>query len=99
MSRTMMIAAALSLPVLAAAPAYAGSDQTNLDLCRAELISQTAGDENAAEIEFKSMRGASLQTLTFEITTDGEASTATCKVKRGQIVGLDWDGAQYAQKS
>lgn len=94
MNRSMLIAAAFSLSALAA-PAYAAGDQASLDMCREAL----GAEAQNADIDFKSIRGNSLRSVTFEVNDNGEISEVTCKVRRGQIVGLDWSDARYAEKS
>lgn len=89
MTRTLAsTVAALGLAFVFNGSALASGEQQDFQQCLDQLQAEAA-DANAA-FEFKSMRGASLRRLTFEMTTVGEKKTVVCNIKRGAVVNLDW---------
>ncbi len=88
--QTITFIAPFAIALLISGDVQAGADQDGVKLCRAEMLTQMPALENAADIKFRSVRGGRLRHFTFEYkTTDGKQK-AVCKVKRGEIVGIDW---------
>lgn len=79
------LTAASMLMLTTTAPAFAAGDQASVDACRSALAEQFPG----AEINYKSMRGASVQKIKFIVETPGGEQTVTCKFKRGAVIALD----------
>lgn len=85
------IIAASALATLAVGHAEAGVDQENVKMCRAEMLTQMPAMENADQFKLRSIRGASVKKLSFDYKINEERHRVVCKVKRGEIVGIDWN--------
>ena len=88
MTKTLIATAALL--AASATPAFAGSTQDNLRLCKAELVTGEYLPATATGIEFdRAKRG----TVKLEVeTSDGASLPVTCRVKRGEVVAIEMDG-------
>ena len=80
--------AALGFSIAAAGAAHASGEQKALEMCVDEI--KTEAPSEAASFVFKSMRGASLRSLTFEVKSENSTQEVVCKVRRGNVVGLNW---------
>ena len=87
---SLALIAPLALSATLASAAHAGSDQEAIDMCRAEMLTQQPTIENADELKFRSVRGSRVRQLTFEYRTEDGRQRAVCKVKRGEIVDVEW---------
>ena len=86
MTKTILAAAALL--AFSATPALAGSTQSNLRLCKAELADGHLS--STATIDFKS---AKRNVVKLEVeSADGTETDVTCRVKRGEVVSIEMDG-------
>ena len=90
MNRTKISAfAALGFALVSSGNAFASGEQADFQTCLAALQAETA--EMGDAFEFKSMRGASLRRLSFEMNNGEETKTVVCNVKRGAVIDLDWN--------
>lgn len=86
MTRFQLVAASVLAGVFVSPAAFASGDQASVDLCAAALEAEIG---NAEAINFKSIRGVSAKTITFEVETADGLQTVDCKVKRGEVTALD----------
>ena len=85
---TKTLAAAAALLALSATPALAGSTQSNLRLCKAELADGHLS--STATVDFKS---AKRNIVKLEVrSADGAETPVICRVKRGEVVSIEMDG-------
>lgn len=90
MTRTTITAfAALGFALVASGNAFASGEQADFQKCLTALQAETA--DASAAYEFKSMRGASLRRLSFEMNNGESTKDVVCKVKRGAVIDLDWN--------
>ena len=85
-----LAAVATAAVALSATPAFAG-DKENLAACWAAISTERQLD--TSELRFRSISGASVQKIRFDVTENGERSKAVCKVKRGKIVEISYEAA------
>lgn len=85
-----LAAVATAVVALSATPAFAG-DKENLAACWAAI--STERQVETTDLRFRSLSGASLQKIRFDVDKNGEKSRAVCKVKRGEIVEITYDAA------
>ena len=79
---------------LASLGVAAADTQDDIATCRAAIAEQAPSDLDLSTLDFERVRGSSLRRLTFEVTrSDGEKVDIVCRVRRGDVVGIDWPDA------
>lgn len=89
MSKNLITAAAIAFVLNGVA--FASSDQAAVDLCIENLEAATASNGDV-DFRVKGLRGTSIQSVKLEAKSDDDRQTVTCKVRRGEIVSIDWEG-------
>ena len=89
MTRTAYsVFAAFGFALAVSGSALASGEQSDFETCLDAIEADSARKD--ASFVFKSMRGNSLRSLTFEVKTGDAKEAVICKVKRGAVVDLDW---------
>ena len=92
------IAAVASVSFVLSGAAFAASDQSDVSLCL-DAVNQATASERDVDVKFKSLSGGRVQSIAFEARAGGEKNTVVCKVKRGEVIALDWKGGAPAYAS
>ncbi len=86
MRSNIIAAIALSAASFAAMPAHAGDWAKSVDACAAAAEAEGVVTAGAYRAKFLAGSGASVKTLSIELTPDnGDAVTAQCKIRRGEV--------------
>ncbi|MEZ5893857.1 MAG: hypothetical protein R3C58_12040 [Parvularculaceae bacterium] len=89
MRYNVLASVALAAALISSAPASAADWTKNVGICAAAAEAEglvTAGDYRA---KFLSGQGAAIKTVAIElIPTEGDAITAECKIKRGEVMEI-----------
>lgn len=85
---------ALSAATLALSFGGTASAGTKEDVaaCHKELTEKGQDKYGDAVYTFKSVSGGALRKLVFEVISGEERNSVVCKVRRGDVVELDWAG-------
>lgn len=92
------LAAAATVSFVLSGAAFAASDQSNVGMCMNALNAATAAERNV-DVKFKSLSGGGVQKIAFEVNASGDKRTVVCKIKRGEVIALDWKGGAPAYAS
>lgn len=86
MSKLFAAAVATTL-VLAAAPAFAGERETQLERCAAALDAQGLAKAGDYRAKFVKAKGGSVQTIVMKLIPNagGPSLEAECLIKRGEV--------------
>jgi hypothetical protein len=86
--RTIAAALVASIALSPLTGAFAASVDEHVALCAAALDANGSAKADEYRAKFHRMSGASVTTLTLRLTpiAGGEAKTAQCKIKRGEVV-------------
>ena len=92
------IAVVASASFMLSGAAFASSDQSDVQMCL-DAVNQATASESGVDVKFKSLSGGRVQKIAFVAKQDGEKHTVVCKVKRGEVIALDWQGGAPAYAS
>ena len=70
--------------------ASAGSTQSDVNLCRITLETESRGKFDGATFKFGSTRGAALRKLTYQMKFAGESHEVVCKIRKGVVIEIVW---------
>jgi hypothetical protein len=85
--KALLTAFAASALVLSAAPAFAGEREDQVNLCASAIDAQGLAKTGDYRAKFVKAKGGAAQTVTIKLipTTEGDALTAECLIKKGEV--------------
>lgn len=91
MSKKILAAATIAAFAAIAAPAHAEDWNAAIDLCTAAIDAEGAVSTEDYRVKFVSAGGGATKRLNLKLIpiADGETIKAECKVRRGEVTGLD----------